>query len=587
MALIQDLRFALRIFGKSPGFAIFAVLALALGIGANTAIFSLVDAVLLKPLSFRDPGRLVMVWEDARFMGFPENTPAPANYIDWKARNHVFTDMAALNGDIFDLTGNGEQPEEVEAKRVTANLFPLLGVKPILGRTFLPEEDNPGGPQVAAISRGLWIRRFGADPGIIGKTILLNGEKHTVIGVLPPGFDLPDPVDVWVPMAFTNQQRASRGNHYLQVVARLRDGVTFQQAQADMRGIAAQLARQYPNTNQGIGALLVPLHSQFVGSLRIGLIALLAAVACVLLIACANVANLLLARAAGRRREMAVRTALGASRQRLIRQTLTESVFLSLAGGALGLLLADWSLAFLQRLLPLPLTTTTSVSLDPEVLAFTVVVAVLAGVLFGLAPAIRISSHSLADGLKEGARGSGGSSANRLRGSLVIAEVALSAILLIGSGLMIQTLFRLQGIDPGFKSAHVLCARTQLPDNPWYRDINHRVAFYQRVLARIEALPGVVSAGYTTFLPLTNRGGTSGFTIEGRPEPPSNQGPDANHRVITPDYLRAIGVPLIAGRSLQESDGPDSPPVALINQTMAAKYWPGENPIGHRFKLGD
>src|SRR6185437_14207832 len=507
MALIQDLRFALRIFGKSPGFAIFAVLALALGIGANTAIFSLVDAVLLKPLSFRDPGRLVMVWEDARFMGFPENTPAPANYIDWKTRNHVFTDMAALNGDIVDLTGNGEQPEEVEAKRATANLFPLLGVKPVLGRTFLPEEDNPGGPQVAAISRGLWIRRFGADPGIIGKTILLNGEKHTVIGVLPPGFDLPDPVDVWVPMAFTNQQRASRGNHYLQVVARLRDGVTFQQAQADMRGIAAQLARQYPNTNQGIGALLVPLHSQFVGSLRIGLIALLAAVACVLLIACANVANLLLARATGRRREMAVRTALGASRQRLIRQTLTESVFLSLAGGALGLLLADWSLAFLQRLIPLPLTTTTSVSLDPKVLAFTVAVAVLAGVLFGLAPALRISSHSLADGLKEGTRGSGGgSSANRLRGSLVIAEVALSAILLIGSGLMIQTLFHLQGIDPGFKSAHVLCAQTQLPQTRWYQDVNHRAAFYKRVLTRIAALPGVVSAGYTTFLPLPNRG---------------------------------------------------------------------------------
>jgi len=585
--LLQDLRYAARILRKSPAFTTAAALTLALSIGANTAIFSVVNAVLFRPLPFRNPDRLVMVWEDLSFMGFPQNTPAPANFVDWKYRNHVFEDMAAMRGDLMNLTGDG-QPEEVEAKIATANFFPLIGMKPIVGRTFLPEEDQSGGPRVVLLSRGLWVRRYGASPQVVGKTILLSSEKYTVIGVLPPGFDFPDPVDVWVPMALSAEQWRQRSNHFLEVVARLRDGVTVERARAEMAGIAKQLEHEYPDSNTRVGTVVIPLHDQFVGNLRLGYVLLLATVGGVLLIACANIANLLLARATGRQREMAMRIALGARRDRLVRQMLTESVLLASLGGFIGVLLASWTFEFLTKLIPLPLAGTTSVGLNGPVLVFSVVVAMAAGILFGLAPACHISGGAIAETLKQGGRGSAGASGGRLRSSLVVAEVSLAVILLIGTGLMLQTLFHLQEIDPGFRPEHVLTMRTSLSasERSKYQDLKNRVDFYQHVLTGIAALPGVVTAGYTTFLPFTNGGGTSGFALEGKPTPPGGPYNDANDRIVTPDYLRTIGARVIAGRGIRESDGADSPPVALINQTMAKKYWPGEDPMGRRFKLG-
>jgi putative ABC transport system permease protein len=584
----QDLRYAARILRNSPGFTAAVVLTLALSIGANTAIFSVVNAVLLRPLPFRNPDRLVMVWEDLSFMGFPQNTPAPANFVDWKTRNRVFEDMAAMHGDLMSLTGDG-QPEEVEVKIVTANFFPLLGIRPLAGRTFLPEDERPGAAHAVLLSRSLWARRYGANPEVIGKAILLNGEKYTVLGVLPSGFDFPDRVDVWVPLAFSAEQWRQRSNHFLEVVARLREGVTVERARVEMAGIARQLEQEYPETNTRVRTVVIPLHDQFVGNLRLGFIVLLATVGGVLLIACANIANLLLARATGRQREMALRIALGAQRTRLVRQVLTESVLLACLGGLVGVLLASWTFGFLTKLIPLPLTGTTAIGLNGPVLLFSMAIAVAAGILFGLAPASHISGGAIAESLKQGGRGAVGGGGGRVRSALVVLEVSLAVILLIGTGLLLQTLLHLQEIDPGFRPEHVLCLRTSLSatEKSKYRELKNRVEFYQRVLTGVATLPGVVAAGYTTYLPFTNGGGTSGFAIEGKPMPPGGPYNDANHRVITPDYLRTIGARLIVGRGIRESDGPDSPPVALINQTMARQYWSGDDPIGRRFKLGD
>jgi predicted permease len=582
----RDVRYAARVLKKSPGFTLAAVLTLALSIGANTAIFSVVHAVLLQPLPFRNPDRLAMVWEEVSFLGFPQNTPAPANFVDWKKRNHVFEDMAALQGNLLNLTGDGPA-EEVEVKEATSNFFPMLGVEPLVGRTFLPEEDQAGARKVVLLSQGLWTRRYNASAEIVGRRVQLNGESYQVVGVLPQGFDFPDRVDVWTPLRLSAEQWRERSGHYLEVVARLRDGVTLDRARADMAAIARQLEQEYPDSNKRIGTVVIPLHEQFVGKLRLGLIVLLAAVGGVLLIACANLANLLLARGAARQREIAVRIALGARRMRIVRQVLTETVLLSLLGGGAGGLLAEWTLGFLSKLIPLALAPTTTVRLNAPVLIFAMTVAVCAGILFGLAPALQISTVSVAETLKQAGRGSVRGMRSGLRHALVVAQVSVSVALLIGTGLMVQTLLHLNQIDPGFRPEHVLCARTSLPDSARYRQLKDRVEFYREVLTRVASLPGVLSAGYTTFLPLTNRGGTSGFVIEGKPKMAMGEYNDANHRVVTPDYLRAIGVPLIAGRFLRESDGPDAPAVALLDQTVARQFWPGENPLGRRFKLGN
>ncbi|HZF37597.1 MAG TPA: ABC transporter permease, partial [Blastocatellia bacterium] len=499
----QDLRFGFRQLLAKPGFPAIAILSLALGIGANTSIFSLVDAVLLRPLPFRDPDRLVMVWEDFAQIGFPRNTPAPANYVDWKAQNRVFEDMAALSWRSFNLTDEGE-PERVEAHAVTANFFPLLGVKPELGRVFTQEEDKPDGNKVALVSHGLWQRRFGGDPALVGKEILLDGQKHTVIGVTPPGFQfLSKETGLWVPMAFSPQELANRGGHYLTVVARRKPGVTLQETRADVAAITQRINRDHPAPGFELGSVVISLREQLAGDVRPALIVLLVAVGFVLLIACANIANLLLSRGAARYREIAVRAALGAGRNRIVRQLLTESVLLAVAGGVSGLLFAWLSFSFLKQIVPNGMALNAGVRIDARVFGFTLLLSLLTGIIFGLAPALQAAKVDLNEALKQGGGRAGtGAGHRRLRSALVVIEIALALVLLVGAGLLIQAFLRLRALDIGLNPENVLTLRTALPRNK-YGELPKRDAFYRQVLERVRALPGAVSAGYTTAVPLT------------------------------------------------------------------------------------
>jgi predicted permease len=582
--LLQDVRYGLRVLAKRPGFTFVAVVTLALGIGANTAIFSLVSAVLVRPLKYREPERLVMVWEDDLSIGAMGDTPAPANYADWKAQNHSFEDMAALELRSYDLTGDGE-PEKLTAFGVTANLFPLVGVAPALGRGFTAEEDRPGAAKVVLLSHGLWVRRFGGERAVVGRDILLNGEPHTVVGVMPQGFQLRwADVGVWAPAAFTPEQLADRQTHYLEVVARLRPGVTAAQADADVKAITARIAAAYPEAAEGLSASVVPVREQLAGGARRPLTMLLVAVGFVLLIACANVGGVLLTRAAARGREIALRAALGASRWRIVRQLLTESVLLGVAGGLVGSLLAMWAFAFLQQLVPSGLREMTELRLDAGVFGFTLALSLLAGVLFGLAPALQSSKTDLNSALKHGGRGGLGAGQRRLRNFFVVAQVALSLVLLVGAGLLIQTLYRLRGQYSELRPESVLTARTQL-GGARYREHARRAAFYDGVLTRVRDLPGVEAAGYTTAVPLVWKGGANGLTIEGREATPGVAW-NANHRQVSPDYFRAMGVALRQGRPFNEQDDERATPVAVVNETMARAYWPGESPLGKRFKVG-
>ena len=585
--LLKDIRYGLRMLRKSPSFTFFAVAVLALGIAANSAIFSIADAVLIRALPYRDSNRLVMVWEDSSAYGFPKDTPAAGNFYDWKSRNQVFEDVAALPyGGSFNLTGEGT-PEELSGKRATANIFSVLGVRPALGRDFRPEDDVPGAPHVAILSHGLWIRRFGADPQIVGKEISLNYEKCTIIGVMSRGVQFPDrETELWVPARFTKEQLANHGNHFLQVVARLKPGVSLKTANANLATIAKQLEREHPDSNVKVGAFAVPLREELAGDVRPAILMLVGAVCFVLLIACANVANLLLSRATGRRRELAMRLALGATRSRVIQQMLTESILLSLTAGAAGLLLSVWGTQFLAALIPNGIAPVTGAGVDSRVLLFTLIVSLATGILFGVIPASRVSQFHLAFSLKQGGGQSGvGSGGHRLRDVLVICEVALAIVLLAGAALMIRSLQNLYHLDPGFRADHVLVMRTPLPRQK-YEAFAPRVAFYDQVLAKVEALPGVIAAGYTTWVPLTNSGGATGITIEGKPEPAPGNVLIPNTRIISRDYIRALRMRLVEGRLFESRDAAGTLPVALVNQTMAKNYWPGENPIDKKFKVG-
>jgi putative ABC transport system permease protein len=586
--LTQDIRYALRVLAKNPAFTIIAVVALALGIGANSAIFSVVDAVLLRPLPFKHPEQLVMLWENAAHLGFPRNTPSPANFLDWQKQAQSFTGMAAMSERSFNLTGVGE-PERLDGRRVSANLFELLGVPALLGRTFVPDDDKPG-THVVLLSYSLWQRRFGSDRAVIGRALTLNGESYTVVGVMPRLVQLPGFANVndqlWVPIAFPSEEAAQRGNHFLEVIARMKPGITLKQAQAEMETISARLAQQYPDYNTRIGGVVVPLHEQVVGDIKPALLVLLGAVGFVLLIACANVANLLLARAAVRQKEIAVRLALGASQSRLIRQFLTESVLLAMFGAGLGLVLAFFGLSALRTFIPASISQVEPINIDTRVLIFTALIAMVTGIAFGLAPAIHGSHLNLNDTLKEGGRDSaGGSKGNRARSLLVIGEVAVSFVLLIGAGLLINSFFHLRNLDPGFRADHLLTMKVDLSEVK-YPDRERRAAFFDEVMRRVHELPGVRSAAVAGNLPLTYNGDSMTIGVEGVPDPPHGQRPDVIFRAIGSDYFNTMGIPIVRGRDFTDQDNADSKDVVIISEKTAQHFWPGEDPIGKRLKPG-
>jgi putative ABC transport system permease protein len=600
-ALIQDLRYGARMLMKSPGFTFVAVLTLALGIGANTAIFSVVNGVLLRALPYYEPERLVMVWGHRPILqaqiGLEDFPVAVADFVDWRNQNQVFEQMAAMWTPRMNLTGGGE-PESVVGLRASASIFPLLGARFAVGRAFLPEEDRAGADRVVVISHGLWQQRYGADPKLIGQKITLNDEAYTVIGVTAPDFQFPrrgevptdfylgvtTKVDLYLPIAFTPELMNNRGGDFLMVIARLKPGVSLQQANADMSAIARRLTEQYPQTNTDKGVRLAPLHQQAVGKARTALLVLLGAVGFVLLIACANVANLLLARAAGRQKEMAIRAALGASRWRVVRQLLTESLLLAISGGAAGLLLAWWGVELLLSIAPDNLPRAYDIRLDTRAAGFTLLVSLLTGILFGLLPALQASKTNLSVTLKEGGRDAAGLLRRRLRGLLVVGEVALAFVLLIGAGLLIRSFARLTEVDPGFDPRGVLTMDIILPFAK-YRD-GRSIAFFQQTLERVRALPGAEAAATVSSLPLSGAPGSLIFGIEGRPSP-TEQSFNAGMRIISPDFFKTFRVPLIKGRLLAESDGAKAPPVVVVNESLARNYFANEDPLGKRITNGD
>ncbi len=581
---LQDFRYSVRMLLKRPGFSLIAIITLALGIGANTAIFSVVNSLLLRPLPFPDSEQLTWVWMDNRGEGIREDIASWPNFEDWRTQNQTFQGMAGVRDRRFNLTGAGE-PEELYGANVSANFFDLMRVTPARGRGFNADEEQQGRDQVVVIGHGLWQRRFGGNTNIVGQTLSLNGQPNTIIGVMPPGFQFPNKTEVWKPLAADAQTRAARGAFWLPVIGRLKPGVSRAQAQADMTAIAQRLEQQYPGTNTGFGVNVVLMHEQLVGKMRTALWLLLGAVGCVLLIACANVANLLLARAATREKEVAIRAALGASRLRVIRQLLTESALLAVLGGGLGLLLARWGLSVLVAFAPSDLPRADSIAIDRRVLFFTLGLSLLTGVVFGLVPALQASKLGLGEVLKEGGRSSAGGG-QRTRSALVVAEIALALVLLTGAGLLLKSSWRLQQVNPGFTPEHVLKMRLSLPGSK-YPDGTNAAGFYQQLLENLSGLPGVQAAGMSSSVLLYKIHNSAGISIEGRPGPASGPRPELPLDSISPSYFQVMGMQVVQGRNFGEQDKRDGLPVAIVNETMARRFWPNEDPIGKRFTFGD
>jgi putative ABC transport system permease protein len=582
--LIHDIRYAMRVLLKSPGFTAVALLTLTLGIGANSAIFSVVNAVLLRPLPYEESERLVFITERSPVL--EGMSVAYPNYLDWREQNGVFDNIGVYRRVSFNLTGNGK-PERLLGGEVSAELFNALKTKPALGRTFLAEEDVAGANPVVVLSYGLWQRRFGKDTDVISQTITLNARPHTIIAVMPPDFRFPSGVDLWVPVGLNADNPSwNRGNHPgLYAIARLKPGVTASQAHAEMDTIAARLEQQYPASNTGNRVTVTPLFNRIVGDIRPALLVLLAAVGFVLLIACANVANLLLARAAARQKEIAVRMALGASRGRLIRQLLTESMILSVTGGALGLLLAVWGTDLLVAISPDNIPRFAEIKLDNRVLGFTAGIALVTGILFGLAPALHASKLNLNEILKEGGRSAtAGLRRQRVRSLLVISEVAIALVLLIGAGLLIKSFLRLQQVDPGFNPDNVLTAGIPLPRTK-YLEPPKRIAFYEALFSRVAALPGVQAVGAVSELPIEG-GSQTYFIVEDRPIPPREEMPLTEYSLVSTGYFKALGLRLLKGREFDERDVRDAPFACIIDENFAEQYWPGQDPIGKRLKYG-
>ena len=582
MNLYAYLNSAFRLMKRNPGFFAVALAALALGIGANTAIFSAVEGLLLRPLPYADPGRLVMVWEDASYVGFAHNTPAAANYVDWRAQNQVFADMVAMRYSNAAFTGD-QAPEEALGRRVTPNFFDVLGVQPEIGRPFTAEEDAAK-RKVVVLSYAFWQRRFGGNPSLVGRSVLMDGEATTVVGVMPRGFFFPDhQTDYWEPASFTPEDLARRTRHNLEVFARMKPGVNFARAQRDMDVIAKRLQQQYPASNTNVGAVVVPIRKEFAGDTATGLWVLQIAAVLVLLIACSNLANLLLARAAGRRREIAIRIALGASRGQIGAQLLTESLLLSVGGGVAGLLVGRLCWSVFENLVPSQIAGN-SFALNAPLLLFTATVSIMAGVIFGLVPALRATDVSLQESLKEGARAGESRGGMRLRDTLVVAQFAMAFALLVGASLMIETLWNLRRVDLGFRPDHLLTMGIPLP-NTKYNSNEKLRAFYRDVLDRTRTLPGVKNVGFGSDAPFTSIGDTEGYVIEGAPPLLPGQDNDALYREVTAGYLETIGGTLEAGRLLEDRDIESGQPVVVVNEFFAKRHWPGQEAVGKRLKL--
>ena len=583
----KDLRFGVRSLARTPALTVAALIALALGIGANTAIFSVLDGVLLEPLPYPRSERLVMLIDSNPEAGFPRFSSSPPNVVDWREQSRSFQGLAGFTGASLNLTAPGTTPERLSGAAVTAGFFRTVGVEPLLGRGFEDAEDRPGAEKVVVLSHDLWARRFGSASDVLGRRITLDGEARTVVGVMPEGFAFPRrETEAWVPLAMEITETL-RGAHFLGVVARLRDGVTLEAARTEMDTIAARLAEEHPDSNKGWGVNVVPLREVVVEDIRPALLVLMATVAIVLLIACANVANLLLARMAAREREVAVRSALGAGRWRLLRQFLTESVLLGLGGGALGLALGVWGTRVLVALNADNIPRAAAIGVDTTVLGFTLALALVTGLVFGVVPALQASKADLQDALKEGGRGqAGGAGARRARSVLIVAEVAAAIVLLVGAGLLLRSFVGLQRISPGFDPAGVMTLQVSLPDAQ-YPEREDQAAFYRALMERVAAVPGVEAAGAGFPLPLSGSNYVLDFAVEGRPAPGPNESPSSHIRFVTPGYVRAMGIPLLRGRPLADTDRTDTPRVALINQTMAERWWPGEDPLGERFTFND
>jgi putative ABC transport system permease protein len=578
----QDARYAFRSFRNAPGFTLTAALVAALGVGATTAVFSVTDHVLVRPLPFREPQRLVKLWQDQTARGYSRMELSPANYRDWKRAATSFESMAVWSNVSANLSGDGE-PERLEGTAVSSELLPLLGVRPLIGRAFAEADDSPRAPATVILSHGLWLARFGGDPGVLGRRLILNDEPHEVIGVMPADFRFPRrDTRIWTATRFPEEAYADRTNTCVYGIGRLRPGVSLEQARAEMSLIAARLERAYPE-NAKTGASLVRLRDEVAPQARLLLKALFGAALCVLLIACANLASLLLARALVRRHELAVRTALGAGRERLLRQLLTESLLLATLGGTLGVLLAFTATPLVARLVPTSLPIAEAPSVDLRVLAFAAAMTVAIAVAFGVAPAWRALRDVDAASLHEGSRGGVGGRRERLRGALVMAEVTLSVVLLVSAGLLIRALWRVQSVDPGFRADGVLTLRTTLP-LPKYNPTLSRHRFYATVLDGVRGLPGVESAAYTSFLPMVMRGGIWKVEIPGRVDAPG-EGASVSMRFVTPGYFETMGVPLRAGRDVSDSDTRESPFVAIVSESFARSVWPGQDALGRRFKL--
>jgi predicted permease len=581
--LWQDVRYALRVLAKNPGFTAIAILTLALGIGANTAIFSVVDAVLLRPLPFKNPERLVWAW--GKFPLGDQAAVSPGDFTDYRAQNHVFERWGAVAfGDLlFNLAGN-DKPVQVKGKLVTTGFFEALGVQPLLGRTFLTSDEQVREPQDAILSNRFWRERFGSDPGVIGKSLQLDSKHMTVVGVLRTDLPLFSDPDLWVPAPFANPEMAGRRGHFLRPIGLLKPGVSLSQAQADLDTIAVRIAKSYPDTNEGWSLRLSPLQTALIGDVRPALLVILGAVALVLLIACANVASLLLARNSGRRKEIAIRTALGAGRFRLVRQMLTESILLALAGGLAGIFLANGVVGLLKNLGTESLPRLEEVGLSGPVLAFTAVIAILTGILFGLGPALQASRRDLTLSLREGGATGDSRSKHRAHDALIVVEVALSLVVLIGSGLLLNSFWRLIHTPAGFDPSNVMTAQVSLV-LPAYEPEPRRIAFFSQLQERIQALPGVESVGYVSELPLSGQANDTFFDISEHPVADQSNLHDADDRVIAGSYFQTMRIPLLAGRDFGRQDAADASGVVIINEPFARRYFVGENPIGKHLQM--